>query len=196
MPTLPAQFHAALDLALALGHAVARERAPLAGLAARLQRWQQSPLRHGAGWVTLAALPVGVLMMASLISVELRVPARGELQPAVRRDIFAYDDGVVERVLVQHGDQVHEGQLLIELTQSELEYSISQLDGQLRTAQQQLQAVTARRWDANASPGRGHDIPWRRQWRSTNEWLRGVRSEAPKLHSLATRFFRERVAGS
>ncbi len=43
------------------------------------------------------------------------------------------------------------------MSQSELEYAISQLDGQLRTAQQQLQAVVAQRWDGNSDRAPGDD---------------------------------------
>jgi multidrug efflux pump subunit AcrA (membrane-fusion protein) len=61
----------------------------------------------------------------------------------VRRDVFAPRDGIVDEVLVQHNSTVAAGQPLAKLRDPALELELKRVDGELQTAQRQLDAVRA-----------------------------------------------------
>lgn len=127
--------------------------------------------RHRSGWQRLAAkfsggpdksppglrLAAGVLILLAvlgalvLIPAELRIPARGELQPAVRRHVFAAADGVVDELLVGEGQPVRAGQELLRLRQSELDFDLSRVAGELQTAQKKLAGIEAELLGAGTS---------------------------------------------
>lgn len=95
----------------------------------------------------VAALVVAVVAAAVLVLVpaDYDVKARGELQPDVRRDVFAPADALVRDLLVNHGDQVQADQTLVELRNPELDYELQRVQGELETACQRLATVEAER---------------------------------------------------
>ena len=116
-------------------------------------------LKIGVSAVAAAlALLVAVRLIAGAGGRTLRVPAEQLTVVAVRRDVFhdlialrasvvpredvyidAVDGGRVERVLVQAGDLVQEGQPLIELSNTNLVLQVIQQESQLNQAISQLQ---------------------------------------------------------
>ena len=108
---------------------------------------------QGAAWfIRLKNLPktlLVVLLIAAVIAALVLVPAdftvsgEGELQPEIRRDVFAWSDGVVEKVRVEHGQIVEKDQLLAEMRQTELQYEISRVLGEKQTATARLASVRA-----------------------------------------------------
>ena len=64
---------------------------------------------------------VRVLLILFLWPANFELTAKGKLQPAVRREVFANLDGEVIDVLVKHGDMVKKGQVLAEMRNTELE---------------------------------------------------------------------------
>ncbi len=73
------------------------------------------------------------------------VKVRGELQPEVRRDVFAPADGVVLDLLAEHGQQVDADQVVAVLRNPELDYELQRVHGEMETARQRLAAVEAER---------------------------------------------------
>ena len=63
----------------------------------------------------------------------------------VRRDVFAPRGGLVDEVLVAHGAEVAAGQPLVRLRDPQLELELKRVDGELETAQRQIDAVRATR---------------------------------------------------
>ncbi|TWT29585.1 HlyD family secretion protein [Posidoniimonas corsicana] len=128
---------------VALGNALEHEATPLIGLTRSL-RGVTRPSAMGRGAIAATAL---ALAGAALLFVpaELRIDARGELQPAERRNIFAPGDGVVQQIAVEHGEQVAAGDLLIELRDPQLDLELNRIEGQRQTTQRQLEAVRATR---------------------------------------------------
>ena len=134
---------AARVCAPALRHALQLQAIPLA-------RAQQSltSLLHTGPLIRLAiAAGMIVTAIAALVFVpaELRIEARGQLQPVVKRHVFAPGEGIVESVLVSHGQFVNQGDLLAQLRDPQLDLEIKRAEGERQTAQRQLDAVRATR---------------------------------------------------
>ncbi len=116
---------------------------PLSGVVAALGRG----LTGGRRPKLLAGLLVAAVAAAALILVraDYDVKVRGELQPEVRRDIFAPSDGVILDLSAEHGRQVDAGQVVAVLRNPELDYELQRVQGELETARQRLAAVEAER---------------------------------------------------
>jgi multidrug efflux pump subunit AcrA (membrane-fusion protein) len=80
-----------------------------------------------------------------LVPADFNVETAGTLQPVERRDVFAPRSGLVDEVLVTHGQAVNKGQELVRLRDPSLDLEIKRVDGALETARQQLDAVRATR---------------------------------------------------
>lgn len=84
------------------------------------------------------ALVVAAAFFLCTFQTTLDVEATGVLQPVNRRDVFAKMNGVVDRVLVRNGSTVRENQLLAEMSSTELDLKIRDLNGQIDKVDQQL----------------------------------------------------------
>jgi multidrug efflux pump subunit AcrA (membrane-fusion protein) len=92
----------------------------------------------------LAAVAAGIAALV-FVPADFYVETAGMLQPVERRDIFAPRSGLVDEVLVKHGESVKAGQELIRLRDPSLDLEMKRVDGELETAQRQLDAVRATR---------------------------------------------------
>ena len=80
----------------------------------------------------LGTLAVGGLIFAlCTVPYDFTMVADGKLLPEVRRNIFPGIDGVVTKVPVNHGQLVHQGDVLAELQSLELEAQFTELQGEL-----------------------------------------------------------------
>ena len=127
--------HAASALANARQHV----RVPGAVWFDRVARLDRHWLMTRAG-IAAAVIVVAALALA-LIPADFKVEARGELQPVVRREIFAPADGVISGVRVKHGQRVAQGEVLLTLTQSQLDLEMARVKGELQTAEKRLAAT-------------------------------------------------------
>ncbi len=93
----------------ALANAMKYQDLPLLPLV-RLAGWLLGPRRLSYGIVALLALAAAAAALV-FIPAELRIEARGELQPQRRYDVFAPHDGVVTQVRVKHGQHVEQADL-------------------------------------------------------------------------------------
>lgn len=92
-----------------------------------------------------AALAAAVVGAPFLIPAEAKVEARGSLEPAQRRDLFAPSDGIVAEVNVRHGQAVVADQPLIVLRRPELTVDLTRVSGELQAAERRLAALRAAR---------------------------------------------------
>jgi biotin carboxyl carrier protein len=92
-------------------------------------------------WVVSArtlpkTLSIAVVVVVAIISLFF-VPARfllhgkGTLEPIVKRNVFASEQGTVVEVLVKHGEDVKEGQELVRLRSTPLDLELSAKQGDL-----------------------------------------------------------------
>ncbi len=114
-------------------------------------RWIVRPLGKLTHAIS-AHLPLALLVTAAVIAAvvalvkvptEFYVESSGTLQPVVRRDVFAPRSGIVDEVLVQHNAAVTAGQPLVRMRDPALELELKRVDGEMETAQKQLDAVRA-----------------------------------------------------
>jgi multidrug efflux pump subunit AcrA (membrane-fusion protein) len=80
--------------------------------------------------MTVLALVGAVLLAMFLIHINMDLEANGSMQPVVQHQVFAHVDGEVKDVLVDHGETVTAGQLLVRLQNRDLEIEITSLEGQ------------------------------------------------------------------
>jgi multidrug efflux pump subunit AcrA (membrane-fusion protein) len=85
---------------------------------------------------------MAIIAALAIVPTDFEVAARGKLQPAQRREIFAPLDGLVARVRVEHGQVVEAGSVLVELTNTDLDLQLAALLGRQTTNQERLAALS------------------------------------------------------
>ena len=132
--------------ATALRNALEVERLPFSRTLRSVgqARWWMQAKRWPKALVITGVL-LGVVLALTLIPAELRITARGELQPEMRREVFAPLDGVVDSLSVEHGQQVTSGQTLLQLRSPDLELQQRRIEGETQTALKRLESLAAAR---------------------------------------------------
>ncbi len=106
-----------------------------------------SPWRFFRGR-TLAKIVAVLLTIAAVILVltfvpwQLTIEGRGSLLPEQRRIIYAPMQGIVNEVLVEHGQVVHEGDPLLKLDSNELERELRRLTAEYQEAMTAVSRLT------------------------------------------------------
>ncbi|HEY2839716.1 MAG TPA: HlyD family efflux transporter periplasmic adaptor subunit [Pirellulales bacterium] len=137
---------------IALANAASFQSVPLArmwrtlGMARGLTRGRQL-------FKTLLVVGTLAAAVAALVffPMDFTVEGRGELLPERRRDIFAPTDGVIEKILVEHGDQVTAGQTLLILRRPQLDFEMTRVLGEMQTARKRLDGLAATRLGGTAA---------------------------------------------
>ena len=90
-----------------------------------------------------AVVAVAIVAALVFIPADFDVTAHGQLQPELRREVFARSDGIVigDELKVEHGDVVKEGGLLGMLRKPQLDFESSRVEGELQTAEEKLNAL-------------------------------------------------------
>ncbi len=183
--TLVARTHELAQISgSALENALAHHALPLLPLQQRIAAaagvLSQRPI---AALMAVAAAVLGVVLLA-VVPADFTVQAEGELQPQLRRNLFAPSDGVVEEVLVQHGEKVAKGDVLLRLRNAALDLDHSRLSGELQTAQARLSAVRS----ARSRPQESDQAPDENQLASEEQQLQqqiaGIESQLAVLAQL------------
>jgi multidrug efflux pump subunit AcrA (membrane-fusion protein) len=151
------QYHAPFDSAACelvplvaehsrLALANAQQLAAIPGHRFWLRVSRDGRLSRFSSKVTAACLLIATIVAALvLIPADVRINARGELQPVERHDVFAPRDGVVTAIHVDHGQSVAAGEPLLEMRSPELDLEIQRVDGELETARKRLAAAQSER---------------------------------------------------
>jgi multidrug efflux pump subunit AcrA (membrane-fusion protein) len=92
---------------------------------------------------TLLALMLigGIVAALCLVPADFQLEAKGTLQPALRREVFASIDGVVMEVPVRHAQQVAQGDLLATMRNTDLEVQITDVMGQRESTAKQMRSI-------------------------------------------------------
>jgi multidrug efflux pump subunit AcrA (membrane-fusion protein)/transcriptional regulator with GAF, ATPase, and Fis domain len=85
---------------------------------------------------------VALLLFLFLWPTDFKISARGTLEPASQREIYANQNGEVTSVKVWHGKEVKEGELLAELRNSELEAKFFAAQGDLEATRNERESKT------------------------------------------------------
>jgi len=91
-------------------------------------------------------ISIGSAVLIALLALifypaDFELQAKGSLEPIDRRDVFAQHDGVVDKLLVDHGSVVTDGQLLGMLRNNELDVQMTELAGQRATARTEMESI-------------------------------------------------------
>lgn len=114
------------------------------------QRWFAWLRRPSIGLFLAVIL---VMVGVGVYPIDFELPARGELQPRIRRDVFAPLDGVVRELHLKDGADVREGEILLTLANDDLEFEQTRVDGELQTTRRQLATVVSSRLEATPPGG-------------------------------------------
>ncbi len=94
-------------------------------------------------WIAVIGTAIALLAAGLTVPVEHHVIATGTVEPIARRDLFAAVDGSVQQLHVHDGQQVAQGELLIQLENPELENRAEALAGQIQTTAGRLASIQA-----------------------------------------------------
>jgi hemolysin D len=109
----------------------------------RVQHRPPSPLGRKVLWTALA-LVAGTLLWAALGKLDIVAVAEGKLVPSTYVKIVQpAEQGVVKEILVQEGEEVREGQVLIRM-----DAALSDADGRALASDYHTRNITLRRIDA------------------------------------------------
>ena len=113
-------------------------------------------------WLRKLALP---LVMASLVALaiiammifktDLTITADGTIMPETERVIYAPQEGIIDKLLVNHGSNVQQGQRLIELKSIHLNSKISELESEIATEKKKVAAIEALKNSLNRGTQQG-----------------------------------------
>ncbi|MCI0358897.1 MAG: HlyD family efflux transporter periplasmic adaptor subunit, partial [Planctomycetaceae bacterium] len=101
----------------------------------------------------VAGALAGAVFALATVQTDFEVAARGKLQPAIRREIFAQVDGIVAKVPVRHGQSVAPGAVLAELSNTNQELELAALIGRQTTNQEQIAAHQRALLDNSSAAG-------------------------------------------
>ena len=96
---------------------------------------------------TLAAITGLTLLTLALVFVQtdFQLSCNGSLIPQQRELVFAKSPGLVEEVLVEHGQKVEAGVPIIKLSDLNLDYQLSEIEGQITEVSESIRAIESSR---------------------------------------------------
>jgi len=110
--------------------------------------WSRSARGHWSRLLRrtwLMALVLGAAGGLASLSMELRLPANGELLAVTRHAVFAPESGIVREIHVDHGSRVHAGDSLLTIDNLELGGQLRELTGQLVQLRDRQRSLEAKR---------------------------------------------------
>ncbi len=101
----------------------------------RVQTWPM--------WAVAMSVLSAVVAFLLLFPAEFDLVAHGELEPVRKQHVFATQDGTVTDVLVENNQHVAEGELLVQLSSTNLELEFQRTSGEMLVARKELSAIRA-----------------------------------------------------
>jgi biotin carboxyl carrier protein len=125
--------------ATALGNAVETARMPLQRVSHALAWLRDRANQQTATRLALYALPlIPLIAFLALVPMQLRMEAKGQLQPVQRQMVYAAQNGRVVEMRVRPGDRVDKGQELLFVEDLDTQLQIDQLAIKIGSAEQRL----------------------------------------------------------
>jgi|GEM_PF-2449204 len=98
---------------------------------------------------TLVLLTVLGLVLA-LVQTDFRMTCEGQLMPVTHRHVFANIDGVIDEVLIDHGDEVNQGEPLVRIRNLDLDQQIQSAAGRIDELEEVISAARSTMSDRSA----------------------------------------------
>lgn len=86
--------------------------------------------------ITLAAIGLAAMF---IVQIDFNLKSNGALKPVVEGQVFSHENGEIDQVLVDHGDEVQAGQPLVVLRNRELEIEHKRLVGEREQTIEQME---------------------------------------------------------
>lgn len=119
-------------------------------------------LRQLPRTVLVAGILIAAVAALILVPADFTIEGNGELQPAVRRGVFATSDGVVASLATVLTDNektaVSAGETLVELSNTDLDFELTRVLGEIRTAQESLNTKEVERLNVDESDPRWESL--------------------------------------
>lgn len=93
--------------------------------------------------IAVAVLILAVVLGLTFIDKDFNLSAEGNLEPTIKRQVFAAIDGEVVDVLVQRNSVVQKGQVLVQMRNPDVDIQLEELNGQLRSTRAERAKVHA-----------------------------------------------------
>ena len=150
--------------------------------------------RKGRGWIWIAAIVIVLAAAVMALTAALRpnkqidpsklaavergdiarsVVATGKIEPLVKVEVKSKASGIVKKILVDYGDHVKQGQVLVELDKEQLQARVREGRATLQAAEAAQQSAQAT-YERNVVDAEGPDLPF---LKSTVERDRKLASE-------------------
>jgi len=129
---------------------IERNEIPWAGVWRALQHGPRV-LRRPTTLAVLLGLVIAVVALVC-IPAEFTVTGHGEIWPRQRRDVFARTAGIIDQVLVEHGDEVRADQPLLVVRDPDLDQDAPKVAGEIATTQERLRGLQLARLAGTANP--------------------------------------------
>lgn len=118
-----------------------------------LHGWRHFASRINRSRVQTVLLTAAVVAgLLTFIPAEFTVTGIAELVPDHRREVFASSSGIVDKLLVQHGDDVEASQPLVVLRDPQLDLELPKVIGEMDVVRERLKGVMAARLAGGATP--------------------------------------------
>ncbi len=88
--------------------------------------------------MTVLALIAGCIAALCLVKIDFDMEGKGQLKPALERNVYAHVNGEIQEVLVRQGDFVKAGQQVVLLRNLDLDAKLKDLNGQINTTKEAM----------------------------------------------------------
>lgn len=107
--------------------------------------------------VAILTVLVALIFAACFIQADFQISVDGELQPLLRRQVFASSDGIVKQVRAKHGKKIRAGEPLVILENLPGENELLMVLSEMNTAEKKLASIKAARIAGQVGPNRDHE---------------------------------------
>ena len=139
-----------LPASMALANALRHQAIPFRNVLAAMGGFAEN-LKLSRAAIVATAVVLGVILL-TFLKTDYKVRIHGELRPVTERIVFAPRDGIVADVLVRHGDEVRQGQQILQLQSPELELALTRNGGELEKLAKLLDAKRIALNQASSDP--------------------------------------------
>ncbi len=115
------------------------------GLRGHVRQWRDLVASHRMQ--TIIGVVIAVVILLTFIPTDFELEARGQVQPAQRRHLYAPADGLITEVAVSNAKQVEANDVLIVMRNPDLDLEEQRIRGEIATTNSRLASVRAARTD-------------------------------------------------
>ncbi|MGH7193469.1 MAG: efflux RND transporter periplasmic adaptor subunit, partial [Candidatus Saccharimonadales bacterium] len=142
--------------------------------------------------LAIVAAVLAALLVLIVLPVDFTFTSEGKLQPVRRREVFAVVEGMIDQIVVEHGDKVKKGQTLMLMESTDLDVQIEDVTGKLLQANQGYWSARRRLDRGGAGSGsqdaedpkekaRGEVVQYQQQIKSSTTQLALLKQKKEKL---------------